>query len=334
MEVSVIAAEVAVGAERSAVRADALVDVDAGGKLVRFAVEEKRRAPYPNELPGLEQRRHTLEQFGRPLLVAPFIPVPVGGSLTEAGWSWADDDGNYDVRGPGLRLSQRRTTSAPKPARRLLPTGSGSWAIIRSLIASGGDQAEEPTATALARRAGVTQARASQVLGALARLELVHRTDTGRWRPQRPALLDRLLHEYPGPGGSERYWYSLDEPMEVTVALARLAGSAPFVVSADVGPDLIAPWRRPSVVILYAGGELPLDRIGLVPATSGADANVIVRAPRDRSVFPAPPFVAEAAGVDVPLADPTQMMWDLEDLGGADRLEAAGEVRRWILERP
>jgi hypothetical protein len=39
-------------------------------------------------------------------------------------------------------------------------------------------------------------------------------------------------------------------------------------------------------------------------------------------------------GVDVPLADLTQQIWDLQDLGGADRLEAAGRLREWLLNRP
>jgi hypothetical protein len=34
------------------------------------------------------------------------------------------------------------------------------------------------------------------------------------------------------------------------------------------------------------------------------------------------------------MADPTQMIWDLQDLGGADRLDAAGELREWLLTRP
>ena len=39
-------------------------------------------------------------------------------------------------------------------------------------------------------------------------------------------------------------------------------------------------------------------------------------------------------GSDVPLADPLQQIWDLQDLGGADRLEAAGRLRQWLLARP
>ncbi|MHB8289796.1 MAG: hypothetical protein ACYDEY_11275 [Acidimicrobiales bacterium] len=111
---------------------DPLVEIAAGGRAVRFVVEEKQRAPYPNEFQRLDNHRRTLERLGRPLLVVPYVPIPLGRALIEAGWSWADGQGNYDIRGPGLRLRQRGTASAPKPTRRLLPTGSGSWAIITS----------------------------------------------------------------------------------------------------------------------------------------------------------------------------------------------------------
>jgi hypothetical protein len=39
------------------------------------------------------------------------------------------------------------------------------------------------------------------------------------------------------------------------------------------------------------------------------------------------------SGTDVYMADPTQMIWDLQDLGGEDRLEAAGRLREWLLTR-
>jgi hypothetical protein len=35
----------------------------------------------------------------------------------------------------------------------------------------------------------------------------------------------------------------------------------------------------------------------------------------------------------IPLVDPVQQWWDLIDLGGDDRLEAAGRLRRAILDR-
>jgi len=62
------------------------------------------------------------------------------------------------------------------------------------------------------------------------------------------------------------------------------------------------------------------------------DANVIVRMPADRSVFPARELEGEFKGARIPLADPVQMIWDLHDLGGADRAEAAGKLRQWLLD--
>jgi hypothetical protein len=74
--------------------------------------------------------------------------------------------------------------------------------------------------------------------------------------------------------------------------------------------------------------------LGLTDAQGRHDANVIIRAPEDRSVFPVPALVGQVQGNKVPLADPLQQIWDLQDLGGADRIEAAGRLREWLLERP
>jgi hypothetical protein len=314
--------------------ASLLLSVLAGGGRIRFAVEEKGRAPYPNELPGLGRSRQELAGRGTPLLIVPFVPEALGAALTEAGWSWADEHGDFDLRAPGLLLRQRRAVSPPPPRQRVLPRGSGSFAVIRALI-RGGDGEEMIGATALAARARVSQPRASQVLRQLAGLGLVDRTRHGRWRPDRGALLDRFLDEYPGPGGSQLYCYSLEAPAEVAVRAARAAVRQKRVaVSADVGPDLVVAWRQPALVIVYAGHVIDAASLGLVEAQGSHDANVILRMPADRSVFPEPSLAAEMRGVQVPLADPSQMIWDLRDLGGADRLEAAGRLRVWLLARP
>ncbi len=55
--------------------------------------------------------------------------------------------------------------------------------------------------------------------------------------------------------------------------------------------------------------------------------------PVDQSVFPVKELTAELKGARIPLADPVQMIWDLHDLGGADRAEAAGKLRQWLLGR-
>ena len=310
------------------VRVDVVVDVEG----CSFVVEERGRVPYPSELDKLEVLRAQLGQVGTPLLVVPFVSDGVGDSLRRAGWSWADDAGNFDLRAAGLVLRQRTTNISPPVKSTALPHGSGSLAIIRSLIGFSDDETKEASATTLAAQANVSQPRASQVLSQLHRYGLVTRTGHGRWLPDRAALLDRFLSEYKGPGGSERYLYSLDPSTEVAVSLGTVAPAGSVAVSADVGPDLIRAWRHPTMLIVYVRDAIvPWTTSGLVDAQGRNDANVIVRSPRDTSVFPRHQLVAGVQGVEVPLADPTQMIWDLHQLGGQDRLEAAEVMREWIL---
>ena len=314
---------------------DAILEVVAGDRSARFAVQAKFRAPYPHELERFQRARHGLAARGNPLIIAPFISESLGSILTRDGWSWADAQGNFDLRAPGLLLRQRRMGTPPAPKRKTLPRGSGSFAVIRALVGFSGAEDEEPGATALAAQAGVSQPRASQILHHLHELELVDRSGHGRWEARREPLLDRFLAEYPGPGGSEQYYYSLDSPVDVAVRAGRASTPGrPMVASADVGPDLILPWRRPSLVILYTKYAIDPSGLGLTQAQGRHDANVIMRTPEDRSVFPTPALVAQVQGSDVPLADPLQQIWDLQDLGGADRIEAAGRLRQWLLERP
>jgi hypothetical protein len=166
--------------------------------------------------------------------------------------------------------------------------------------------------------AGVSQPGASQILHHLHELVFVDRSGHGRWEPRREALLDRFVAEYPGPGDSEQYYYSLESPVDVAVRAGRASNqSRPIVASADVGPDLILAWRRPSLVILYAKHVVDPSGLGLTQAKGRHDANVIMRTPQDRSVFPTPVLVAQVQGRDIPLADPLQQIWDLQDCGRA-----------------
>lgn len=310
-------------------RVDAILEVELDGAKRRFAVEYKRRPLYPSQVPELERTRRKVERLGTPLLVAPYISEGLGRSLVSHGWSWADEHGNFDLRAPRLRLRQRLTRGAAPSTRGLLPRRGGGLAIVRALIAR--FEAEPMGATELARLTGVTQARASQVLAQLENSALVQRQGRRR-RPDRAALLDAFLSEYPGPRGTEEVFYSLDSPREVALEVVRLAPKHVFI-SADVGPDLIRPWRNPTSLIVYARRPVNVARLDLVRADTRAEANVIVRNPLDRSVFGVSPTRAKVDGREVLLADPVQMIWDLHDLGGDDRAEAADHLRRWLLER-
>lgn len=86
-------------------------------------------------------------------------------------------------------------------------------------------------------------------------------------------------------------------------------------------------------MILYVTDLIDPRALGLVEAQGSHDANAIVCMPTDRSVFPEHALTAEAHGAEIWLADPAQMIWDLQRLGGSDRGEAAGELRTWLLTR-
>jgi hypothetical protein len=84
-------------------------------------------------------------------------------------------------------------------------------------------------------------------------------------------------------------------------------------------------------VVIYTGAPLNLERaLDATQAHSLADANIIHRSPDDRSVFTLDTEV-DVEGTRLPIAEPVQLVWELEALGGDDRMEAAGKLRQWLL---
>ena len=230
-QVLLVDTDVAIVPGRSA---DVVIELTIDDRHARFAIEERQRSPYPGEVERLAaQSRAGTSKALLPLLVAPFVTDGVGRRLAELGWSWADECGNFDVRAPGLRLRQRLSTKAPAPKPSTLPRGTGSWAVIRWLVT----HASVPSISHLGGVGVTTMPRVYQVVQDLTRLGLVERKGYGPLRVEREQLVDRFLAEYPGPGGSETYFYTLDDPAEVAKRLASAPFPEPAVISADVGAE-------------------------------------------------------------------------------------------------
>ena len=104
-----------------------------------------------------------------------------------------------------------------------------------------------------------------------------------------------------------------------------------MLTSAEVGPDLLVPWRNPTVVVLYAGVPLVISRQDLVEAESREEANVIIRYPSDNSIFRVGAITARTGEANIQIVHPTQMLWDLNHLGGEDRIKTAERLREWLL---
>lgn len=218
-------------------------------------------------------------------------------------------------------------TSSPTAVRRW---GGGTAAIVRLLIG-----AEQPlTQVAIAEAVGVSQPRASQVVRTLGEVGAVSTSARG-YRGRRARLLDLYVkRSRPHLVEPETFWFSLRPMIEQAQAIARAADvvAATIAVSADLGPDLLVPWRHPTITAIYSSKRLHLDDAGFVPAEGPADASVIVRHTDDPTLLtPSPGWVATIDGI--PLTDPVQQWRDLLDLGGEDRTEAASRLRRAILDR-
>jgi hypothetical protein len=206
--------------------------------------------------------------------------------------------------------------------------GAGTAAVVRLLVA-----ADHPmTGVAIASTVGISQPRASQVLRLLG--DVVRPSEEG-YVGQRARLLDLYRrHARPALVEPERYWYSTRptaEQIDRVLTLAK-ASAARVALSSDLAVDLLAPWRHPTLTILYSDVDLPLDDARFVPAQGRGDASIVTRWTSDRTLLTA--FGRWPGEVDhIPLTDPTQQWADLLDLGGDDRSEAADRLRRAILSR-
>lgn len=208
--------------------------------------------------------------------------------------------------------------------------GAGTAAVVRLLVAR-----DVPlSGVAIAGAVGVTQPRASQILKLLAALDAVAPTTHGYvGEPSR--LLDLYrTRTRPHLAEAESYWYSTRALTEQARRLRVFAAEHGVAVafSADFVPDLVVPWRHPTVTVAYVAHSLSPVEAGFVPAEGSADASLILRWTDDRRLLaPARPW-ADAVG-GYPVTDPCQVWWDLFDLGGEDRAEAADRLRSAILAR-
>jgi len=187
---------------------------------------------------------------------------------------------------------------------------------------------------AIAEAVGVSQPRASQVLKQLAAHDAVRATEDGY--AGMPARLLDLYRRRARPllVEPETYWYSTRPIAEQAHRIVDLARdrAVPNAFSADLAPDLLVPWRHPTLTVVYTADRMQLDAAGLVPAEGRTDASVVLRWTSDRTLL-SPATGWPSAVEDIPLTDPVQQWWDLLDLGGDDRREAADRLRRAIIDR-
>jgi hypothetical protein len=179
--------------------------------------------------------------------------------------------------------------------------------------------AEPINQVALARDLQVSQPRISQILRLLANhdIDIEHLDD-----PEQHRRLVDLYVRYHRPNAvSESLFYALDPAYEQVRQVIEAANrqDVRVAVSADLAPDLIAPWRTPTLTVVYAEASLDLEPSLFVPAMARGEATLLIRHVSDDSLLA--PWTTSRP--DIPIIHPVQQVWDLYDLGGEDRIEAA-----------
>jgi hypothetical protein len=199
------------------------------------------------------------------------------------------------------------TATPPRPGRR-------PWATIA--IATYVLEGNASTQDALAGRAGVSQARISQVLHALKRW--VQRTDHGWTATDTPGLA-QWLAEQPPPGRTATTWLGLDDPAPTATSVAHwlTAQDVSYALSGDVAADLLAPWARPTRALVYVDQALDLTPLGLTPAPPDAATLELV--------IPDDPYVlrdARQLPSDLVIAHPWRVWADTVARGNTDAADA------------
>jgi hypothetical protein len=179
--------------------------------------------------------------------------------------------------------------------------------------------AEPINQVALARDLQVSQPRISQILRLLANhdIDIEHLDD-----PEQHRRLVDLYVRYHRPNAvSESLFYALDPAYEQVRQVIEAANrqDVRVAVSADLAPDLIAPWRTPTLTVVYAEASVDLEPSLFVPAIARGEATLLIRHVSDDSLLA--PWTTSRP--DIPIIHPVQQVWDLYDLGGEDRIEAA-----------
>jgi DNA-binding transcriptional ArsR family regulator len=323
------------GGRRSAdSSADVRLRTPQGDAVVR--VRSCKRPPRPSEVRRLiDDQAHADTPL---LLVADRLSPQVRHLLAQARVSSASD------RHAELFLDTGHISfsldEAPAPPERDAPgtgivqlpwRGRSAFQVTRRIIQRGLHLPQEQ----LARDAGVSQPRVSQVLAALGELGLVDLRQ--RAVIDLEALLDAWVAHYPGPGGPETRWFASGGAQAGVAAALDHAqrDNVAVLLSGDLAADHLAPFALPTAAVLYADDVLDLTPAGLVRTPDRETAVVTVVTAQDPTVRP--PVGVETAEATVArttcrLADHLQVLWDVNRSRNTDAAQQAAHLRRQLLE--
>lgn len=197
----------------------------------------------------------------------------------------------------------------------------GRWGIERCLLLA----VTPLTQSQIAELVGVSQQMVSRVCRQLG--SWITTTSAGVMLSDPKNLLERWRQEYPGAGGQQFGWYSLDPIVKQTlnaVSEAKLLDARPLV-SGDVAADRLMPWKLPSRGRIYVDSPIDLAGCGFVPAPLD-EATLITCVPADPTVWRLTEHGIFQMHDDMDLADAALVYWDVLNSDGIDSQEAADHL--------
>lgn len=264
---------------------------------------------------------------------SPVRPLFVGDTATESVLEQARE-GQVDVlTQQPLQLILKGRVFTPEveqlaPVQRQAPAGKrawGRWAIERCLLL-----ADTPMhQLEIAEYVGVSQQMVSRVCKDLG--PLVTHTVDGVETLEPVELLELWREHYPGAGGQQFGWYSLDPIVKQTlnaVKEAQVVDASPLV-SGDVAADRLMPWKLPTRSKIYVDSPVDLAGCGFVPAPL-EEATLITCIPEDPTVWRLTGIGAFVLSEDMELADAALVYWDVVNSNDIDSQEAAEHLAALI----
>lgn len=296
------------------------------GATASWRVRRYRRTPRPSEISAVEADW---------ALWLPGVTTALRDRLGRLDITWVSDSGDFRLRTPwGLFAHDGPTDASPMVQGGALRLSAGTLATLQFLL----EHPEPATQHRIAGAVGLSQARVSQVLTELRRDGLVDRRPSGWWLPDARDAFHTWLASAPAPDALTTSWYSLAAPAQqiADAGVRAAAEQAEIRLCGDWAADLLAPWRRPGLIVIHAEQTLDLEDHGFVPSPADA-ATLAVKVGAVLADWRPDPDVVAAmtdAPVPRPTAPVTEIAREISAAGGSDAAQAVDELAAvWLRAR-
>jgi hypothetical protein len=298
-----------------------------GDVVASWHLRHLRRTPRPSEIRPTDREQ---------VLWVPKLSGSLRDRLAELDISWVTDTGDVHVRAPwGLVVVDAHGgSSSVPPATDPVRLSRGALATLQHLLERPAPASQRRIASAV----GISQPRVSQVLTELRRDHLAVRV-TGGWQVTEPERAFRVwLSAAAARTALTVGWFSLGPPQQQIAEIWDQAREehADVRLCGDWAADVLAPWRRPRLIVVHTDRTLDLESRSFVPASSETGTVTLHVGPIREDWRADPDVVAAMTGEAVTrtTAPTSEVIREILAVGGSDADQAADELTAaWLRAR-